>query len=93
MSRDRNHLQRHIQECLADRREMHIPAITFDHEIDYEEFSDDWEPDYEYEDDWFEDPFWDEYDDDYFEPRDLEYGGRYYPAAHVEDARGLQNTT
>ena len=92
MSRDRNHLQRHIQECLADRHEMHIPAITFDHEIDDEGFLDDWEPDCEYDDDWFEDPFWDKFeydDDDQWESPDLEYGGCYYPAAHVEHARAI----
>ena len=93
MSRARNHLQRHIEDCLMDRRELHIPAITFDHELDDEGFQDDWEPDCEYEDDCFEDPFWDECSDDQWEPPDLEYGGRPYPRADVEHARGLQAAT
>ena len=100
MSRDHNHLQRHIQDCLADRRDPREAPEQYliDHELDDEGFCDDWELDCDFEDGWYEDSFFDqcdEYDDDgsYWEPQDLEYGGRYYPAEHVQDARCLREHT
>ena len=61
--------------------------------------------DWEWGDETFDAPELDEWDDwpqheleagdlyDWdFWPPDLEYGGRYYPTAHVEHARGLQAT-
>lgn len=129
MSRDCNNLQRHIADCLVDRREMFdwirraqalspwiqvtesdwarygdvpIERWLMDRKLDEPDPRDDWQ---DWGDETFDAPELDEWDDwpqhehesqsysdEYWEPQDLEYGGRYYPTAHVEHARGLQAT-
>lgn len=131
MSRDRNHLQRHIEDCLAARHEMrewisraqalspyiwvtesdwiaygHLPPNRWLYERDLDEgdYLDDWAwgdetlgaPELVEWDDWeqheSEGNDWRSLQSDWedWEPRDLEYGGRHYPAEHVRDARGME---
>ena len=124
MSRDRNNLQRHIEECLVDRREMRdwivraqarspwihvterdwelygdipIDRWLLDKGLDEPDPRDDWDWGDEtydapeiHEWSWRLDTTEDVYEYDgveYWESPDMEFGGQFYPAEHVLDAR------